>query len=200
MGFLRDLSRKLRKLDPVGNFLLKATERIPGSPGALAAAIESDAPSGNLFGPEASKFDIFAGGTKLSKSKTNRAVGRAVGSFIAAGPLGAGASASTAAQLGAGAAATSLGASAAADAEGDARIADDEARAADDAAAAGASEAAAKASADAERLARAARDRADSINLTERRRRQVFSRSVNPTGGAGDLSRANLASKFLLGV
>jgi hypothetical protein len=188
VGFLRDLTRKLRKLDPLTDWAAEKTASLPGTPGSMLAAIESDAPSGNIFGPEASKFDIFAGGTKLSRSSSNRAAGRAVGTFFAAG-AGAGLSTSTAAQAGAGAASASLGASGAAEAE-------DDARAADDAAAAGASEAAAKAT----EAARMARDRADSINLEERRRRQAFGRSINPTGGMGDPDRANLASRFLLGV
>jgi len=90
MGFLRDLTKTIRKIDPVTDYAAKYTADAPGTPGSLIAAVESDAPSGNLYGKKASKSDIFAGGAALSEEEDNRAIGRAIGSFYAGYGIGAG--------------------------------------------------------------------------------------------------------------
>lgn len=113
MGWLKKLSKTIRKIDPLTSKVIDKTAWMPGTPSSAVAAIESDAPSGSLFGAGASKSDIFAGGTKLSKSPKARAVGRAVGTFYAAGAAGVGTSGAV--KYGISGLSASLGASAAAE-------------------------------------------------------------------------------------
>ena len=99
MASLRGLVRKLRRLDPLTDALAKAEKDVPGSVGAGLEAITAENVSSNPFSADRSRFDIFAGGDKLSRDPDARALGRTVGSFFAgyygAGALGAGAGAST---------------------------------------------------------------------------------------------------------
>lgn len=86
---LKKGNKLLKKIDPIGHKIRENLQDLPGSSGSLQAAIESDQPS-DPFGPQQSKFDIFAGGQKMSESKRARNVGRAVGT-VAALYFGAGA-------------------------------------------------------------------------------------------------------------
>jgi len=120
MGFLRDLTKQIRKVDPLTDYVAKITTGAPGTPGSLGPAALVGG-GGGARGPAASAA--------------------ALASADAAGVLAAADAASA-----------------------------------------------------------TARERADRVNFEERRRRQVLFSLINPTGGAGDLSQANLASRSLLGV
>lgn len=133
-GILKKAFKFAAKVDPISAKIGKITQDIPGSPGALQAAFTSNQPS-DPFGKQQGKFDIFAGGSKLSESAHARKIGRAVGTVAAlfyggaalAGAGGAGGGAATAgldsaaaagAMGGAGAAAAGTGAAAPAAAGG----------------------------------------------------------------------------------
>ncbi len=126
MASLRGFIRKLRKLDPLTDKLAKAEKDVPGSVGAGLEAITAENVSSNPFSADRSRWDIFAGGDKLSQDPEARALGRTIGSIFAgwygAGALGAGASGSASAA--AGAAQLAMGAEAANVAQ---RLADEEA-------------------------------------------------------------------------
>ena len=117
MASLRGLIRKALKLDPITQAVAKAEKNVPGSVGSAVEGITAENVSSNPFSPDRSRFDIFAGGDKLSQDADARAFGRTIGSFFAgwygAGAMGAGAGASTtagatAAQLAQGAEASNL--------------------------------------------------------------------------------------------
>lgn len=99
MASLRGLIRKVLKKDPLTSALVKAEKDIPGSVGSAVTAATEENVTSNPFSPDRSRFDIFAGGDKLSRDPDARALGRTVGSFFAgfygAGALGAGAGAAT---------------------------------------------------------------------------------------------------------
>jgi len=126
MASLRGLLRKALKNDPLTSALVKAEKDVPGSVGSAMTALTRENVSSNPFSADQSRWDIFAGGDKLSQDPDNRALGRTIGSFFAgwygAGAAGAGASAS--ATAGAGAVQLAQGIEAANLAQ---RLADDEA-------------------------------------------------------------------------
>ena len=107
-GILRKGRKLIRKVDPLTDALLKAEKDVPGSVGSAVEAITVENVSSNPFSADRSRFDIFAGGDKLSKDPDARALGRTIGSFFAgwygAGAMGAG----TSAQVTAAASAASL--------------------------------------------------------------------------------------------
>ena len=119
MASLRGLLRKGRKLagklDPIGAKIADIDKNVPGSAGALLEALTAENVSSNPFSTDRSRWDIFAGGDKLSQDADARALGRSVGSFFAgwygAGALGA--TAGTSASAGAGAVQLAQGAEAA---------------------------------------------------------------------------------------
>lgn len=94
MASLRGLVKKALKLDPVTAAAVKAEKNVPGSVGSAMEALTVENVSSNPFSPDRSRFDIFAGGDKLSQDPDARALGRTVGSIFAgwygAGALGAG--------------------------------------------------------------------------------------------------------------
>lgn len=100
MASIRGFIRKALKNDPLTSALVKAEKDVPGSVGSAMTAITEENVSSNPFSAERSRWDIFAGGDKLSRDPEARATGRVVGSFFAgmygAGALGAGSSASVA--------------------------------------------------------------------------------------------------------
>ena len=110
-SFLKKSVKFVEKVDPLAKAIHKATEKIPGSPGALTAAVKSDA-STNPFSNEASVWDTAALGTKLAQNEKVRTAGRAAGAIAALyfgvpaayGALGGGASAGAATTGAAGAA------------------------------------------------------------------------------------------------
>lgn len=100
MASLRGILRKAVKYDPIAKAVMKTESKLPGSLGAGLTALTAENVSSNPYkSGEASRFDIFAGGTKLSQSEDNRKAGRAIGTAIGlwfgAGALGAGSSGST---------------------------------------------------------------------------------------------------------
>jgi hypothetical protein len=125
MASLRSILRKALKYDPLTAKLVKAEKDVPGSVGAGVTALTAENVSSDPFGPEQSRWDIFAGGEKLSQDPENRALGRTIGSLFAGwyGAGAAGAGASTQATVAAGAVQLSQGAEAANLAQ---RIADEE--------------------------------------------------------------------------
>lgn len=95
MASFRGLLRKVIKADPLTSKLMKLESAIPGSVGAGLTALTAENVSSNPYkSGEASRHDIFAGGTKLSQDpearKTGRAVGTAIGMWFGAGAAGAG--------------------------------------------------------------------------------------------------------------
>lgn len=105
MASLRGLIRKALKLDPLTSAVAKAERDVPGSVGAGVEALTVENVSSDPFSADRSRFDIFAGGDKLSKDPDARALGRTIGSFFAgwygAGAFGAGTAASVNAGVGA---------------------------------------------------------------------------------------------------
>lgn len=111
MASLRGFLRKAIKADPITSKLMKAESKVPGSMGALLTALTVENVSSNPYKKgEASRHDIFAGGTKLSQKESNRRTGRAVGTAFGAwygagaassAGVGSGITASEAAALGA---------------------------------------------------------------------------------------------------
>lgn len=81
-SIMKKVFKTATKIDPLGAKIMKNTEDLPGTPGSLRAAFLSDQPS-DPYGPQQGKFDIFAGGKKLSESKSARNIGRAVGTVAA---------------------------------------------------------------------------------------------------------------------
>lgn len=118
MASLRGIFRKLIKHDPVAKTIMKTESKLPGSLGAALASQYAENVSSNPYKKgEASRTDIFAGGTKLSQKESNRRTGRAVGTAVgawfgagaaASAGVGSGISASEAAALGASADALSV--------------------------------------------------------------------------------------------
>ena len=118
-GILRKAKKFVHKVDPVAKAVFDIEKKLPGSAAAgLEAATVENVSSNPYKKGEASRFDIFAGGTELSKSEKNRKLGRAAGTAVAiwfgAGAAGAGSgSGGGAAASGAGGGAATTGSAAA---------------------------------------------------------------------------------------
>jgi hypothetical protein len=93
MASLRGILRKVLKYDPLTAKLAKAEKDIPGSVGAGLTALTAENKSSNPYSAEQSRWDIFAGGEKLSEKESNRQAGRTLGTaaalFFTAGAAGA---------------------------------------------------------------------------------------------------------------
>jgi len=114
MASLRSILKKgfafARKADPLTSKIMENTKDLPGGSGAFRHAIETEGVSNNPYSREgASRWDMWAGGRRLSQNEDARAVGRLVGTALAA-YFGAAA----AANAGGGGAAATTGTSAAA--------------------------------------------------------------------------------------
>lgn len=98
MASLTSFVRKALKLDPLTSAVAKLEKDVPGSPGAAVTALSRENVSNDPFSADQSRFDIFAGGDRLSQDPKNRSLGRTVGSIFGAwygaGALGAGTSGS----------------------------------------------------------------------------------------------------------
>ena len=96
---LGNLHEKVVSNLPGGKSFYNLESKVSGSPAAMAEALQLNQWT-NPFSPDASSWDVLAGGTQLSKSPKARAVGRLVGSIaggMAAGSaLGGGAATPTA--------------------------------------------------------------------------------------------------------
>lgn len=116
MASLRGIIRKALKNDPLTSALMKAESKVPGSVGAGLTALTAENVSSNPYKEgEASRWDIFAGGTELSQKEENRQTGRTIGTAAALffGAGAAGASTSTSAGIAAQGASSVSGAMAA---------------------------------------------------------------------------------------
>jgi hypothetical protein len=94
MASLRGIIRKALKYDPLTKALIKAEKNVPGSVGAAMEALTRENVSSDPYSADQSRWDIFAGGAKLSEDPearaTGRAVGTAIGAWFGAGAAGAG--------------------------------------------------------------------------------------------------------------
>jgi hypothetical protein len=105
MASLRGVLRKIKKYSPGLQLISKVEKDLPGSMGALINATTAENVSSNPYKQgERSRFDMFAGGERLSRKEENRRIGRAagtaVGAWFVAPAAGASISATEAASLG----------------------------------------------------------------------------------------------------
>ena len=122
MASLRGILRKGLKLDPLGSAIIKVEKDLPGSAGAALNALTVENVSSNPYSAEQSRWDIFAGGEKLSEKESNRQTGRTLGTaaalFFGAGAVGASTSTSAGIAAQGASAAAGVGAAQIAEREG----------------------------------------------------------------------------------